>query len=278
MSRAWVLTAKSLTAAARGICYATAYAADEAHMARDPSAREAAEARASFLTPIAKAFSTDIGVEVSSLAIQVHGGMGYIEETGVAQLWRDSRIAPIYEGTNGIQAIDLVTRKLPSLGGATERALLADVAATADALARAPDVAVRDIAPQLSAAAKAMAEAGAYLKEALGSRPCDSLGGAAAYLRLAGLTLGGQALAKGALAAGGAGVSPAFTAGESAAGGLLCEPPPSRNRRAQDGHPGGRYICRTARSGRACALNQGLSIWRGSVAAAPIVPRAPIFR
>ena len=71
------------------------------------------QARADLLTPVAKAFSTDVGVEVASLGIQVHGGMGYIEETGAARLYRDARIAPIYEGTNGIQAIDLVTRKLP---------------------------------------------------------------------------------------------------------------------------------------------------------------------
>ena len=80
--------------------------------------REPAHARASLLTPVAKAFSTDIGNEVASLGIQVHGGMGFIEETGAAQLFRDARIAAIYEGTNGIQAIDLVTRKLPLGDGA----------------------------------------------------------------------------------------------------------------------------------------------------------------
>src|SRR5690606_10562687 len=80
--------------------------------------RRAALGLASLLTPVAKAFSTDVGVEVASLGVQVHGGMGYIEETGAAQHLRDARIAPIYEGTNGIQAIDLVSRKLPLDGGA----------------------------------------------------------------------------------------------------------------------------------------------------------------
>ena len=88
-----------------------------------PRARPRNE-RASLLTPVAKAFSTDIGTEVASLGVQVHGGMGYIEETGAAQHYRDARIAQIYEGTNGIQAIDLVTRKVPLNGGATVKAYL----------------------------------------------------------------------------------------------------------------------------------------------------------
>ena len=111
-----LLTMRSLTRAARAICYATAVALDRAERGSDAAARKAAHERASLLTPVAKAFSTDIGIEVASLGIQVHGGMGYIEETGAAQHFRDSRIAAIYEGTNGIQAIDLVTRKLPMSG------------------------------------------------------------------------------------------------------------------------------------------------------------------
>src|SRR5208282_5421075 len=114
--RRMLLSMRALTQAARTICYATAMALDRAERGDDKAARHAAHARASLLTPIAKAFSTDIGVEVTSLGIQVHGGMGYIEETGAAQLYRDARITPIYEGTNGIQAIDLVTRKLPLSG------------------------------------------------------------------------------------------------------------------------------------------------------------------
>src|SRR5690606_27090963 len=96
-----LLTMKALTAAARAICYMTAEAIDRAHLASDEVNRRRAHERASLLTPVAKAFSTDIGVEVSSLGVQVHGGMGYVEETGAAQHLRDARIAPIYEGTNG---------------------------------------------------------------------------------------------------------------------------------------------------------------------------------
>jgi butyryl-CoA dehydrogenase len=100
------------TAAARMLCMATASAIDASIRPDSESERKQATARAALLTPLAKSYATDIAVEVTSTAIQVHGGMGFIEETGVAQYYRDARILPIYEGTNGIQAIDLVTRKL----------------------------------------------------------------------------------------------------------------------------------------------------------------------
>src|SRR6266851_3890005 len=99
---------RALTAAARTICYATAVALDISVRAADAQVRGEAAARGALLTPIAKAFSTDIGNEVASLGVQIHGGMGFIEETGAAQHLRDARITPIYEGTNGIQSIDLV--------------------------------------------------------------------------------------------------------------------------------------------------------------------------
>ena len=115
---------RSLTAAARTICYATAVALDVAARSLDAETRTKAAARGALLTPIAKAFSTDIGNEVTSLGVQIHGGMGFIEETGAAQHYRDARITAIYEGTNGIQSIDLVTRKLAAGGGASVWALL----------------------------------------------------------------------------------------------------------------------------------------------------------
>ena len=120
----------SLTVAARTIAYATAVATDRAQRSADAAARAAAHERASLLTPIAKAFGTDVGCEVASLGVQVHGGMGFIEETGAAQHMRDVRITAIYEGTNGIQAIDLVTRKLPlSDGGAVRASIRANCGA-----------------------------------------------------------------------------------------------------------------------------------------------------
>ena len=109
-----LLTMTGMTHAARGICHLTAMAIDCAHHGKSPEQRRQADERAALLTPVAKAFSTDAGDEVASIGVQVHGGMGYIEETGAAQHMRDARIAAIYEGTNGIQAIDLVQRKLES--------------------------------------------------------------------------------------------------------------------------------------------------------------------
>ena len=124
-----LLTMRALTRAARAICYATAVAIDRAQRAADDGGAQGRARARLLLTPVAKAFSTDIGIEVASLGVQVHGGMGYIEETGAAQHYRDARIAAIYEGTNGIQAIDLVTRKLPLAGGATVRAISASCGA-----------------------------------------------------------------------------------------------------------------------------------------------------
>ena len=132
--RRMLLTMRALTQAARAICYATALAIDRSERESDEAKRRAADAQASLLTPVAKAFSTDIANDVASLGIQVHGGMGYIEETGAAQLFRDARIAAIYEGTNGIQAIDLVTRKLPLGDGAVVMSHLDDMRSVVSAL------------------------------------------------------------------------------------------------------------------------------------------------
>src|SRR6478735_1115813 len=107
----------SVSRAARVICYMTAASIDRAKRESDAAARKQAGERAGLLTPVAKAYSTDIGNEVASIGVQVHGGMGFIEETGAAQFMRDIRIGGIYEGTNGIQAIDLVQRKVPLSGG-----------------------------------------------------------------------------------------------------------------------------------------------------------------
>src|SRR6202048_969852 len=123
---------RALTAAARSICYATAVALDVSVRAKDAKVRADATARGALLTPIAKAFSTDIGNEVAYMGVQIHGGMGFIEEPGAAQHYRDARITSIYEGTNGIQSIDLVTRKLAANGGASVWALLAELSAVVE--------------------------------------------------------------------------------------------------------------------------------------------------
>jgi alkylation response protein AidB-like acyl-CoA dehydrogenase len=124
--RRMLLRMKALTQAARALTYYAAGQADRAHLGDSD-----AQARLDLLTPLVKAYGTDVGCEVSSLGVQVHGGMGFIEETGVAQYYRDARIAPIYEGTNGIQAADLVGRKLGLEGGAVVASLLGDIRAEA---------------------------------------------------------------------------------------------------------------------------------------------------
>jgi len=124
--RRMLLRMKALTMAARALIYYAAGQGDRAHLGDGD-----AQARLDLLTPLAKAYGTDVGCEVTSLGVQVHGGMGFIEETGAAQHYRDARIAPIYEGTNGIQAADLVGRKLGLGGGSVLAALLADIRAEA---------------------------------------------------------------------------------------------------------------------------------------------------
>jgi alkylation response protein AidB-like acyl-CoA dehydrogenase len=126
--RRMLMTMTAETHAARAIVYMNAAAVDHAHAEPDAGVRARWKRRADLLTPISKAYGTDIGVLVTSLAIQVHGGMGYIEETGVAQHYRDARIAPIYEGTNGIQAMDLAGRKLRGDDGVAMAELQADIA------------------------------------------------------------------------------------------------------------------------------------------------------
>jgi alkylation response protein AidB-like acyl-CoA dehydrogenase len=188
---------RALTLAVRSIAYAAASAIDAAATADTAGARAAAEMRASLLTPVVKAFSTDVGCEVASLCVQVHGGMGFVEETGAAQLYRDIRIAPIYEGTNAIQAIDLVGRKIGREGGADLARLIAecraDVAAASNLLGASTT--------RLTDALDALETASAHLLAATTSEEARLLV-ASTYLRLFGLALGGALLARGAAAAG----------------------------------------------------------------------------
>ncbi|MDB5504420.1 MAG: acyl-CoA dehydrogenase [Tardiphaga sp.] len=192
---------RALTAAARTICYATAVALDIAARSTDAKVRSEAAARGALLTPIAKAFSTDIGNEVTSLGVQVHGGMGFIEETGAAQHYRDARITAIYEGTNGIQAIDLVTRKLGANGGASVWALLDELSEIVGRVEASNDPAFGTTGAKLRDALGALERSSKWLLERLASAPSDALAGATPYLRLFGSTLGGCMLAGEALAA-----------------------------------------------------------------------------
>jgi acyl-CoA dehydrogenase len=197
-----LMTMKALTAAARALCYMTAAAIDRARLSQIEAERKVAHERASLLTPVAKAFSTDIANEVASLGVQVHGGMGYIEETGAAQHYRDARIAAIYEGTNGIQAIDLVMRKLPLSDGGTARAQIAAMRATVQRLVKDGSASFGATAARLREAVASLDRATSYmLQEVGGNSPEEALAGATPYLRLFALAQGGTALADIALAA-----------------------------------------------------------------------------
>lgn len=199
--RRMLMTMKALTAAARAICLMTANAIDRSQRAEGTEDRKIAAERASLLTPIAKAFSTDIGVEVASLGIQVHGGMGYIEETGAAQFLRDARIASIYEGTNGIQAIDLVHRKLGLSGGDAVKREIGDMQAALEALHPVNAEVFGDLALRLRETVEALERATQFMLKALETGLEDALAGATPYLRLFAYARGGTALARGALAA-----------------------------------------------------------------------------
>jgi len=198
--RRMLLTMKAYIEAMRAMLYTNAVSIDLAREHPDQAEREARRELVDLLTPVCKAWCTDLGVELTSIALQVHGGMGYVEETGVAQYLRDSRVAPIYEGTNGIQAIDLVTRKVPMRGGGVVADLLAQMQALDPELAAA--------GPELAAMRSALASGVSVLREATDwimsrglAEPNDALAGATPYLRLSGLVIGGWLLARSALAA-----------------------------------------------------------------------------
>lgn len=197
-----LLTMKALTGSARAIAYACGHAIDMMRAHEGSDAKHWSE-RAGLLTPLAKAFPTDVGVEVASLGIQVHGGMGYVEETGAARYLRDARIATIYEGTNGIQAIDLVTRKLPLSDGAAVASYVDEL----DAIGGEVRTTNRDgfgrTGEALAEAVADLRETTRFLLESLSEkRMDDALSGATAYLRLFSLVAGASYLAKAALADG----------------------------------------------------------------------------
>ncbi len=196
--RRTLMTMRALTQGSRAICLATAMALDIAKSGPEEMRKEKAD-RAALLTPIAKAFATDTAVEVASLGLQIHGGMGFIEETGAAQYYRDARILPIYEGTNGIQAMDLVGRKLPMEGGAVVNSLIAEMRELAEQVMASNDPALGRTGYRLSAAVNELEAATHWLLETLSEDARSAMAGATPYLRLFGLALTGNYLARGAL-------------------------------------------------------------------------------
>lgn len=197
--RRMLMTMKGMTQAARMICLATAAALDTATHSADADDAKAGRNLAALLTPVAKSFATDMAVDVASLGIQVHGGMGFVEETGAAQHLRDARILPIYEGTNGIQAIDLVTRKLPLEGGAVITQYLAGIGNVVTAVQAAKNPAFGRTAEKLKEGLDALSTSTHWMGKALSAEPDAALAGATPYLRVFALVAGASYLAEAAL-------------------------------------------------------------------------------
>jgi hypothetical protein len=198
--RRMLMTMKAQIDAMRALCYVNGQALDLARNDEDEERRAWYGQLAELLTPLSKAWSTDLGCEVASLGVQIHGGMGFIEETGAAQYYRDARIAPIYEGTNGIQALDLVMRKLTMAGGDVVRRYLGEMRGLDQDLAQG-GAAFAKMRTNLTSALDGLEEASRWLLESMASDPNAVAAGATPYLRMFGMTVGGYLLAKGALAA-----------------------------------------------------------------------------
>jgi alkylation response protein AidB-like acyl-CoA dehydrogenase len=195
-----LLTMKSLTEGMRALAYTEAVTMDLAH--RGPEAERAAQqARIDLMIPVIKGWLTEVGQEITSLGVQVHGGMGYVEETGVAQYFRDVRITPIYEGTNGIQAADLVARKLGRDGGGAMEAVLTDISATIEQLRGADDPRLAVIADALGEGLALQQRSTQQVLAALGDDANAALGASYDYMMQTGYLFGGWHLARSALVA-----------------------------------------------------------------------------
>jgi len=193
-----LLTMKSTTEAMRALAYWTSALLDRAHHHADESERKRCQALVDLLIPVVKGWSTEMGIEVASLGIQVHGGMGFIEETGAAQHLRDARITTIYEGTTGIQANDLVGRKMGREGGRTALSLLVEIEKLPGQLGRSGDAQLVAIGEALAMAASRLRKTVEWVSETYGANPAAVAAGSVYVLKLMGITLGGWLLARSA--------------------------------------------------------------------------------
>ena len=196
-----LLTMKAHTEAARALAYCTAATSDLAHHSSDAAVRREQQAVYEYLVPIVKGHSTELSIELTSLGVQIHGGMGFIEETGAAQHYRDARILTIYEGTTAIQANDLVGRKTVRDGGAVAKTLCARIAATEQELMASGQEDGRVMAAALEQGRLALEATIDYLVANAKTQVKPVYAGAVNYLRLAGLVLGGWQLARALLVA-----------------------------------------------------------------------------
>ena len=193
--RRMLMTMRANIEAMRALLYRTAMHQDLAEHAADGEERRRHGNAVALLTPVVKTWCSDLGVSLASIGLQVHGGMGFVEETGAAQHYRDARIAPIYEGTNGIQAMDLVMRKLPMDGGRFARSYIKEIRGAADGLRTAG---MAEAAPLLERAVDGLAEAAEWLT---GAEPADRLAGAGPFCQMFGIVAGGAMMAEAAAAA-----------------------------------------------------------------------------
>ncbi|TXC82993.1 acyl-CoA dehydrogenase [Paraburkholderia azotifigens] len=199
--RRMLSTMRALTEASRALAYVAASHSDIAHHHADEATRAGHLAIYEYLVPVVKGWSTELSVDVASLGVQVHGGMGFIEETGAAQYYRDARILPIYEGTTAIQANDLIGRKTLRDGGAVANRLLADIAQTVEALKQHKGAAFESMQKHLSRGHDALQSTVAFVLANAKSDPNAVFAGSVPYLKLAGIVLGGWQMARAMLAA-----------------------------------------------------------------------------
>ncbi|WP_233863882.1 acyl-CoA dehydrogenase [Paraburkholderia adhaesiva] len=198
--RRMLSTMRALTEASRALAYVAAAQSDLARHHPDAPMRAMHEARYEYLVPIVKGWSTELSIDVTSLGVQVHGGMGFIEETGAAQFYRDARILPIYEGTTAIQANDLIGRKTLRDGGAAAKALVADIARTVAALGAHDGAPFKSMQNHLARGQQALASVVDYVLAYAKSDPNAVFAGSVLYLKLAGIVLGGWQMARAMLA------------------------------------------------------------------------------
>ncbi|AQV93177.1 acyl-CoA dehydrogenase [Cupriavidus necator] len=196
-----LMTMRGLIEGARAVAYVAAAASDAAHQHPDEAVRKQNQAFYEFLVPVVKGWSTELSIDVTSLGVQVHGGMGFIEETGAAQHYRDARILPIYEGTTAIQANDLIGRKTVRDGGAVARAICAQIAETEAALGKHGGAAFTAVQAQLAKGRAALEAVVAFMVANAKSDPNAVFAGSVPYLKLCGIVFSGWQLGRAMLAA-----------------------------------------------------------------------------
>ena len=199
--RRMLMLMKSQTEAMRALAYTTAAAMDFAHKSENPAERKRHQAYVDLMIPVVKGWSTETGIEIASLGVQVHGGMGFVEETGAAQYLRDARITTIYEGTTGIQAMDLVGRKIAREGGETAKQWLAELKRFEAELARSKHPDVQSFKNQFAPGAQAVADCVEFIVASSAKDPRPAFAGAVPFLKLMGIVAGGWQMGRAALAA-----------------------------------------------------------------------------